>query len=179
MELLYILNDLGFVFSIWYVSFIWHSLLVFTGLSLVLFGYRKYSARIKFLVWFISLPLMFVLPILSNIALDSNMPVHEIDLEIGVLETYGKTVSTSNDNTSSDRSDGVEPLPDPQQIVSDPRTYWLYSVIIGNVIQGELVERHGSDQGKRYPHNYKNQEGIPESRIKNTPLSDAPNSYLT
>ncbi|MCE5252586.1 M56 family metallopeptidase [bacterium] len=81
MSWLYFLDRLGSEFSVWYVSFLWHSLLVYTGLSLVLFGYRKHSARVKCTVWIVSIPMMLVMPSLSRLAIKSNMPLYKVDVQ--------------------------------------------------------------------------------------------------
>ena len=66
MNWLYVVDWIGSGFSLWYVSFLWHSLLIFAGLSFVLFVYRKYNARVKCLVWIISIPMMLVMPTMSE-----------------------------------------------------------------------------------------------------------------
>ena len=54
-------------------------------MSLVLLYYRKYSPRVKYIIWMVTLPIMILGPVLSHRVLDNEGPVFEID----VLPAYG------------------------------------------------------------------------------------------
>lgn len=104
MDWLQSIDILGYIVSIWHVSFLWHSLLIFIGLTLVLYAYRKYSARVKCLIWAVSLPIMFVMPISSWMLFYSGIPVYEIV----VLQSYRSVEITQVDETSTKQDSQAE-----------------------------------------------------------------------
>ena len=119
MESISFVDQLGYLLSVWYVSFFWHSMLIVAGLSLVLLFYRKYGARVKSLMWALSIPMMVVVPLIAGMASRGHIAVYEVNVPSFSYkaERQAETIMMGMDDTA---------IPEEKTAVTAPQSIFDY-----------------------------------------------------